>query len=73
MVTLYTIDRFEGDTAVLEDENGSAVCVARALLPAEAAESDVLRFADGVYAVDADETAARRAAVLSLQKRLRRK
>ena len=72
MVT-YTIDRFEEELAVLEDENGVTLTVARALLPAEAAESDVVRFENGVYTLDRPETDARREQVLSLQKRLKRK
>ena len=72
MVT-YVIDRFEGAVAVLEGEDGTLLSVARALLPAEAAESDVVRFEDGRYTLDCSETDARRAAVLSLQKRLKRK
>ena len=69
----YTIDRFEEELAVLEGEDGACVCVARALLPAEAAESDVVRFENGVYTLDRPETDARREQVLSLQKRLKRK
>ena len=69
----YVIDRFEGAVAVLEGEDGTLLSVARALLPAEAAESDVVRFEDGRYTLDCSETDARRAAVLSLQKRLKRK
>ena len=72
MVT-YTIDRFEEELAVLEDENGVTLTVARALLPPEAAESDVLRFEGGVYTLDRRETDDRRADVLALQKKLKRK
>ena len=72
MVT-YTIDRFEEELAVLEDESGVTLTVARALLPPEAAESDVVRFEGGVYTLDADETETRRAAALALRKKLRRK
>jgi len=56
----YTIDRFEGDFAVLEDENRTMKDVPRASLPTEAKEGDVLIFADGKYSVDAEETARRK-------------
>lgn len=72
MVT-YTIDRFEGATAVLEGEDGVFIQVARVLLPPEAAESDVVRFEGGAYTLDSSETEARRAAALALRKKLKRK
>ena len=48
-VTRYTIDRFEGDWAVLEDEQGRTFSVPRHWLPTDAAEAAVLKAsADGV-------------------------
>ena len=69
----FAIDRFEGGLAILEDDDERTHQVDRALLPAEARESDVLRLENGVYIVDAEETSRRREAVRRLQERLRRK
>ena len=69
---LYSIDRFEGDVAVLVDENENTVNVARSLLPTAAHSGDMLRFADGCYTVATDATASRRARVLNSQAKLRR-
>lgn len=40
---LFTVDRFEdGDIAVLEEETGEHILVARSLLPAETTEDSIL-------------------------------
>lgn len=41
--TLYAVDRFEGDVAVLVDEAGDTLEVDRSLLPEGAVPSSVLR------------------------------
>lgn len=69
----YAIDRFEGQWALLESDDAAIQRVDRAQLPPQARESDVLRLENGVYIVDAEETARRREAVRRLQQRLRRK
>ena len=39
----FVIDRFEGDAALCEKENGDIVTLPREFLPENAAEGDVLR------------------------------
>ena len=56
----YIIDRFEGDTAVLEREDGAMRDLPAACLPAGAKQGDVLREQGGVFTVDSAATAARR-------------
>ncbi|MCI8497040.1 MAG: DUF3006 domain-containing protein [Clostridiales bacterium] len=63
----WSIDRFEGDYAVCEDENGHMHSIARKLLPETAEEGDVLRMEGGTYAVDREETERRRQEVIRLQ------
>ena len=67
---LYSLDRFEGNWAVLVDEDGESRDVPRTQLPQEAAEGDMLRERDGVFISDEDVTAARRAEILRLQEKL---
>lgn len=69
---MIIIDRFEGDIAVLETDEGM-ISVSRELVPSGAAEGDVLRCENGTYAADTEATAARRAAVRQKLERLRRK
>ena len=69
---LYSIDRFEGDVAVLVDDDANTVDVMRSLLPPTAQCGDMLRYEGGCYTVDADETATRRARIRRLQDKLRR-
>lgn len=53
----YTIDRFEGDVAVLENrENGEMLNIDRKKLPKDAKESDILKFSNGKFEVDKEET-----------------
>lgn len=59
---MIIIDRFEGDKAILETDDGTTV-LDRALIPQSAEEGDVLCFAEGVYAVDSEATEARRAEI----------
>lgn len=58
----YTIDRFEGNIAVLQSEGKQMQTVERALLPADAKEGDVLKEENGRYLPAPEkqaETAAR--------------
>lgn len=57
----YIIDRFEGKFAVLEAENCEFTDIERARLPRDVAEGDVLLHEAGLWRVDTQETAARRA------------
>lgn len=52
----YIIDRFEGDTAVLEDENKEFLNVQKSILPENSNESDCLVFEDGKYIIDEETT-----------------
>ena len=69
-----TLDRFEGEWAVLVDADGETTPVERTRVPADAREGDRLTaLEDGTYAVDEADTAARRARILALQNKLRGK
>lgn len=70
---LYSIDRFEGELAVLVDEQETAHDVPRSLLPNGAKAGDMLRFEDGRYVPDDDAARSRREQILRLQNKLRRK
>lgn len=63
------IDRFEGDLVIVEFE-GRMYTLPRALLPADAKEGNVLRFA---VEVDHAATDSRRGRIKSLEDRLFRK
>ncbi|MCM1529439.1 MAG: DUF3006 domain-containing protein [Alistipes sp.] len=63
------IDRFEGDIAVVETEDGF-LDIPRSELPADVREGDVLVSCDGGYEVDRETTEQRRAAAASRMKRL---
>lgn len=66
----YTIDRFEGDYAVLEDDDENRVNVKKALLPEMAKESDVLDFDGESYTVNAEETEKRRQSVIEMLRKM---
>ncbi|MEA4903127.1 DUF3006 domain-containing protein [Desulfitobacterium sp.] len=51
-----TIDRFEGNYAVVELENRNIINVPKELLPVEAREGDVIYEENGVYYIDQEET-----------------
>ncbi len=68
---LYSIDRFEGDIAVLIDEAGNRLDVPRDDLPSGIEAGDMVRLQDGVFQRDNDAAAARRAQIIALQNRLR--
>ncbi len=56
----FTVDRFEGDKAVLECENGTFAVFDRTALPKNIREGDVLRFEAGSCYLNAEETEHRR-------------
>ena len=70
---LYSLDRFEGEWAVLVNEDDECLNVMRTELPADAAEGDMFRRTDDGFMPDAEATAERRARILALQERLRRR
>ena len=51
----YVLDRYEGDGAILEDEDGRMLKVARDTLP-QASEGEALEEADGRWRVDPERT-----------------
>lgn len=52
----FVIDRFEGEFAVLEDENGSFQNIKKSFLPQNAKESDCVIFKDGKYTISEEQT-----------------
>lgn len=58
---MWTIDRLEGDLAVLEVEEGKTVTVPKTALPEDAQEGDVLRIT-----IDREKTTAREAEIKAL-------
>lgn len=70
---VYSIDRFEGESAVLIGEDKSSLSVVRTQLPDEAKEGDMVRLLNGQYCLDDDAAKARREQILRLQNKLRRK
>ena len=70
----YSIDRFEGNFAVLiSDEDGSSVTISRELIPIEAKEGGLLSLLDGKYIYDPEETSRRRKRLFMLTKKLSEK
>jgi hypothetical protein len=55
-----TIDRFEGDYAVCEKEDGSMLDVKKIEIPASAKEGDVLEIVNGKLIINQEETECRR-------------
>ncbi len=68
---LYSVDRFEGDVAVLIDEDKNTINVIRTQLPAEVKAGDMVRLSDDGYISMPDVTEERRQRILRLQQRLR--
>lgn len=67
----YSIDRFEGDIAVLiADADSSQVTVPRSSLSPDADEGGIVIYENGQYIYDAEETAARRRAFFERTRRL---
>lgn len=66
----YVIDRFEGDFAVCEDEEGKMVNMDRKTLPIEAKEGDVIIFDCNVVSIDKEETTKRRKRINELAESL---
>lgn len=57
-MTMVTIERFEGEWALCEDDNGNPLRLSRGSLPADAREGDVLR-QDSGGAVSIDRETAK--------------
>ena len=72
-MNLYSVDRIEGDYAVLTGDSGPDISVLLAQLPEGIKPGRILRLEDGVYTVDEAEEQQRRSRILALQAKLRRK
>lgn len=72
-IFVFSVDRIEGDVAVLEDNNGDCRNVSVAELPPETAEGSVLRWTADGYVIADMAAESRRQRVFSLQERLRKK
>ena len=68
-----TIDRFEGDFAVVEKPDRTMMNIRRNKIPADAKEGDVLTIEGDTIRVDASETAKRKKAVGDIMKDLWKK
>lgn len=67
----YSVDRFEGDLAVLQDDNKKSVVIKKAQLPKDAKVGMVFSLReDGQYYFEQEETKARKDNILSLQNEL---
>ena len=70
---LFSVDRIEGDLAVVMDDDGVGTPVPRADLPVDTREGTMLRLTEHGYVPDPEAEEARRHRVLELQRRLRGK
>ena len=66
----FTIDRIEDGKAVLECENGDFVNIDLTSLPKNIKEGDVIRFDNGSYFFNAEETEQRRKKIKKLMESL---
>lgn len=58
--SMFSIDRFEGDFAVCENEKGKFVDIPLKKIPVTAKESDVIIYTTDGFVVDEDETIRRK-------------
>ena len=61
-----SIDCFEGEIAVCEQENGEILHIEKSRLPENAKEGDVLDIDDDVITIDHDETEQRKEQIKKL-------
>jgi len=61
-----SIDRFEGEIAVCEQDNGEILHIEKSRLPENAKEGDVLDIDDDVITIDHDETEQRKEQIKKL-------
>lgn len=70
----YTIDRFEGEYAVLEDfENNNMINVLISELPDGCEEGDILEYNNGIYIILSSECKMRKESIQDRFKRLTKK
>ncbi len=67
---LVIIDRFEGDYALCEDEEGQILEIEKSKIPADAKEGDVLVIRGDDIFVDKEETARLRQQIKKLMEEL---
>lgn len=65
----FIIDRFEGEFAVLEKEEGGTFDVLATKIP-KAKEGDVVIFENGIYIIDEEETKRRKELIAEKMKKL---
>lgn len=66
---MFIIDRFEGEYAILEDNNNHYE-IKRSELPKDCQEGDVIISQEGLYVIDEEQTKLRREAIKKLQRSL---
>ena len=69
----FSLDRIEGEWAVLVDDDGRSVDVLLSVLPEGAGPGKVYRQVGADYVEDATEEQVRREKIQALQRRLRRR
>lgn len=70
MFLMYSIDRFEGECAVLEKEDGTFLDVLRKFLPENAKEGDCLQWDGTAWVIRTQQTMDRREALLAYRRKL---
>jgi hypothetical protein len=66
----YIVDRFEGEYAVCETEQGEYVNIKRSMLPQCTAEGDILIWNGKEYVLDAEATQVQKEKIKKLSKDL---
>lgn len=69
----YSVDRIEENIATLIDDDENKVEIDVSQLLKEVKEGDILKFENGKYVLDKDETMKRKERILSLQNRIFKK
>jgi hypothetical protein len=68
---MTVIDRFENDTALLEDVDSRKITgISKSLLPENACEGDVVELHSGIYTVNTEATAARRQMIIEKMRKM---
>lgn len=69
----YSVDRIEENIATLIDDDENKVEIDVSQLLKDVKEGDILKFENGKYVLDKDETMKRKERILSLQNRIFKK
>lgn len=69
-VKQFTVDKIEGDRAVLKCENGDTAVLERRALPKHIHEGDILHFEGGSCYLNAEETEKRSQKLRAMMERL---